>query len=87
MCNLKSICKGLVEAWHLGAEAGNAILDVLCGKINPAGKLTITIPRHLGQIPIYYNYFNTGRPYSSEKFNTTKYLDVSNEPQFPLGMG
>ncbi|EOA7461493.1 glycoside hydrolase family 3 N-terminal domain-containing protein [Enterococcus faecalis] len=80
-------CKGLVEAWHLGAEAGNAILDVLCGKINPAGKLTITIPRHVGQIPIYYNYFNTGRPYSSEKFNTTKYLDVSNEPQFPFGYG
>ena len=75
--------------WHAGQEAGNAIADVLFGKYNPSGKLSMTFPRNVGQIPIYYNHKNTGRPYivgESSKFKSD-YLDVSNEPLFPFGYG
>jgi beta-glucosidase len=78
----------IVEAWFAGTEAGNAIADVLFGNYNPSGKLTTSFPRTIGQIPIYYNYKNTGRPYESgnPKFKSN-YLDVVNEPLYPFGYG
>ena len=80
----------ILDVWFSGTEAGNAIADVLFGKVNPSGKLTATFPQNVGQIPIYYNAKNTGRPLSEGawfmKFRSN-YLDVSNEPVFPFGYG
>jgi beta-glucosidase len=76
----------LLEAWFLGVEAGNAIVDVLFGDVNPSGKLTVTFPRNAGQIPIYYSHKNTGRPASEERWSS-KYLDVPNTPLYPFGFG
>ena len=76
----------VVEAWHLGAEAGTAILDVLFGAVNPSGKLTTTFPAVSGQCPMYYAHTNTGRPGGKSKF-TSKYLDAPNEPLYPFGYG
>lgn len=78
----------IVEAWFAGTEAGNAIADVLFGNYNPSGKLTTSFPRNLGQIPIYYNHKNTGRPFEggNPKFKSD-YLDVVNEPLYPFGYG
>jgi beta-glucosidase len=79
----------ILETWFPGIEAGNAIADVLFGNYNPSGKLSITFPRNVGQIPIYYNHKRTGRPYNGEDFAKFKsnYLDVSNEPLYPFGYG
>ena len=77
----------IVNAWHLGTMAGSAIADVLFGDYNPSGKLTITFPRNVGQIPIYYSMKNTGRPFQAENKYTSKYLDVPNEPLYPFGYG
>jgi beta-glucosidase len=80
----------ILNAWFPGSEAGLALADVLYGDVNPSGKLTMTYPQNIGQIPLYYNHKNTGRPLGEgkwfEKFKTN-YLDVSNEPQFPFGYG
>ena len=76
----------IVMAWHGGTMAAEALSDVLFGVTNPSGKTTTTFPRHLGQIPIYYNSLNTGRPYS-DFWATTKYIDCSNEPLYPFGYG
>ena len=78
---------GLLEAWFPGTEGGNAVADVLFGKADPSGKLPITFPRNVGQIPIYYNQLPTGRPYSATNKYTSKYLDVPNTPQYPFGYG
>lgn len=77
----------IIEAWHGGTEAGNALADVLFGDYNPSGKLTTTFPRNVGQIPIYYNFKKTGRPVIEHYKFTSKYLDVPNEPLFPFGYG
>ncbi|MBE7171474.1 MAG: beta-glucosidase BglX [Williamsia sp.] len=77
----------ILETWFLGTEAGNAIADVLFGDYNPAGKLTITFPRNVGQIPIYYSAKNTGRPMDPNNKYTSKYLDVPNTPLYPFGYG
>lgn len=77
----------IVCAWHLGTMAGPAIADVLTGAYNPSGKLPITFPRSVGQIPIYYSMKNTGRPFSAENKYSSKYLDSSNEPLYPFGYG
>ncbi|MCI0707472.1 MAG: glycoside hydrolase family 3 C-terminal domain-containing protein [Ignavibacteriae bacterium] len=76
----------ILETWYLGVEAGNAIADVLFGTVNPSGKLPVTFPRNVGQVPLYYDFKNTGRPPSQEKY-TSKYLDVPNTPQFAFGHG
>ncbi|MEC5142461.1 beta-glucosidase BglX [Chitinophaga sp. 212800010-3] len=80
----------LLQVWFQGHEAGNAIADVLFGNYNPSGKLTMSFPRNAGQIPVYYNHKNTGRPQPegkpAQKFRSN-YLDVSNDPLFPFGYG
>jgi beta-glucosidase len=79
----------ILEAWHGGLEAGNAVADVLFGAHNPSGKLTMTFPRNVGQIPIHYNRKNTGRPQEpggDPKF-VSRYIDVPNSPLYPFGYG
>lgn len=76
----------ILETWFLGIEAGNAIADVLFGDVNPSGKLPVTFPRNVGQIPIYYNHKNTGRPLSDDMY-TTKYIDSPQTPLYPFGFG
>jgi beta-glucosidase len=77
----------VLEAWMGGTESGNAIADVLFGDINPGGKLPVTWPRTVGQVPIYYNHMNTGRPPEPNNRYTSKYLDVAWTPRFPFGYG
>ena len=77
----------IVEAWWLGTQAGPAIGDVLFGDYNPSAKLTMSFPRVVGQIPVYYNYKNTGRPYDPNTKWNSRYQDVVNAPQYPFGYG
>ena len=77
----------IVNTWHLGTMHGRAVADVLFGDYNPSGKLTITFPRNVGQVPIYYNMTNTGRPFDANNKYTSKYLDVPNTPLYPFGYG
>ena len=82
-------CGAILETWFGGTETGNAVADVLFGDYNPSGKLTATFPRSVGQIPIYYNHKNTGRPYKGDpgfKY-VSRYLDVSNDPLYAFGYG
>jgi beta-glucosidase len=76
----------ILETWFLGTTAGDAITDVIFGDYNPSGKLPVSFPRNVGQIPIFYNYKNTGRPETEFKY-TSKYLDVLNTPLYPFGYG
>jgi beta-glucosidase len=77
----------LLESWFPGTEGGDAVADVLFGKVNPGGKLPMTFPRNVGQIPISYNELPTGRPYDPNNKYTSRYLDVPNTPQYPFGYG
>jgi beta-glucosidase len=77
----------ILEAWAPGTEAGDAVADVLFGDYNPAGKLTMSFPRSVGQIPVYYNHLNTGRPFDANNKFTSKYLDLPNDPLYPFGYG
>lgn len=77
----------ILEAWFAGTQAGNAIADVLFGDVNPGGKLPVTFPRSLGQVPLYYNHMNTGRPPDPNSKWTSKYLDIDWTPLFPFGYG
>lgn len=84
------IATSILHVWFQGHEAGNSIADVLFGNYNPSGKLTMTFPQNVGQIPIYYNHKSTGRPQpvgqTAQKFRSN-YIDISNEPLFPFGYG
>ena len=79
----------LLETWFAGTEGGHAIADVLFGDYNPSGKLPMSFPRSVGQIPTYYSHLNTGRPYNPEKPNkyTSRYFDQANGPLYPFGYG
>jgi len=77
----------ILETWYGGTKAGAAIVDTLFGDANPQGKLTMSFPVNVGQIPIYYNAKNTGRPYDEKEKYRSKYLDVSNAPLYPFGYG
>ncbi|MBS2210277.1 glycoside hydrolase family 3 C-terminal domain-containing protein [Carboxylicivirga mesophila] len=84
------LADAVMNIWYPGTEGGRAVADLLYGKQVPSGKLTMTMPRNVGQIPIYYNYKNTGRPFNPEKPKDTyksRYLDVPNTPLFPFGYG
>jgi len=77
----------ILETWFLGSQHGTAVADVLFGTYNPGGKLPVTFPRATGQIPIYYNHRNTGRPADPANHYTSKYLDLPWTPLFPFGYG
>lgn len=78
----------IVEAWHLGTQTGNAVAQVLYGDYNPSGKLPMSFPRNVGQCPIYYNNYNTGRPTNVDKnVFWSHFSDVEKTPQFPFGFG
>jgi beta-glucosidase len=86
----KANVPAILNVWFAGTEAGNAIADVLLGTVNPSGKLSATFPQNVGQIPLYYNHKNTGRPLAEGKWFTkfrSNYLDVSNDPLYPFGYG
>lgn len=79
----------MLETWFAGTEGGNAIADVLFGDYNPSGKLTMTFPKNVGQVPLYYQHLNTGRPFNPAEPNkyTSRYFDIENGPLFPFGYG
>ncbi|AZA57680.1 beta-glucosidase BglX [Chryseobacterium shandongense] len=79
----------IMYTWWLGTEAGNSIADVLFGTVNPGGKLPMTFPRTEGQIPVYYNHYNTGRPAknNTDRNYVSAYIDLDNDPKFPFGYG
>jgi beta-glucosidase len=77
----------ILYTWWLGSEAGNAIADVLFGDYNPSAKLAMSFPVSIGQIPVYYNHFNTGRPVISDKIPNTSYIDISVKPKYAFGFG
>lgn len=84
---IKERAAAIVQAWFLGTETGHAIADVLFGDFNPGGKLAVTIPAGTGQIPMYYNHRNTGRPGDSNNVFTSKYIDFTWAPLYPFGHG
>ncbi|MBD0326760.1 MAG: glycoside hydrolase family 3 C-terminal domain-containing protein [Pyrinomonadaceae bacterium] len=77
----------ILETWFAGTQGGAAIADVLFGDVNPGGKLPVTFPRAVGQLPLYYNHKNTGRPPDAKNKYTSKYLDVPWTPLYPFGHG
>jgi beta-glucosidase len=87
---LNEIAPAILETWFGGTQAGNGIADILFGDVNPSGKITMSFPRNTGQIPVFYNAKNTGRPYSpdhpDEKY-VSRYLDCPNSPLYPFGFG
>lgn len=87
LTSLASKAPAILNTWHLGTRAGDAIADVLAGDYNPSGKLVVSFPYATGQIPVYYYAKNTGRPRDPNQKYTSKYLDIPNEPLYPFGYG
>ncbi|MGM0830006.1 MAG: beta-glucosidase BglX [Bacillota bacterium] len=80
----------VLEAWYPGTEGGAAVADLLFGDVNPSGRLTMSFPYHVGQVPVYYNRFNTGRPKGApdaQERYVSQYLDIPNDPLLPFGFG
>jgi beta-glucosidase len=77
----------MLAAWFLGSEAGNALCDVLTGRVSPSGRTVISWPRALGQVPVFFGERPSGRPFDRDDYFTSKYLDVSNDPLFAFGHG
>src|SRR5205823_11672816 len=77
----------LLESWFPGTEGGDAVADVLFGTVDPGGKLPMSFPRDVGQIPVSYNELPTGRPADPNNKYTSKYLDVANTPRYAFGYG
>lgn len=82
-----ALADAILDVWYPGTEGGPAVADVLFGDYNPSGKLTMTFPRNVGQVPIYYNSKSTGRPIQGDEKYTSRYLDVPNTPLYPFGFG
>lgn len=82
-----NLAASMLVTWFPGTQAGLAVRDVLFGKVSPSGKLTMTFPRSVGQLPLYYNAKNTGRPFDEKQKYTSKYLDIQNTPLFAFGHG
>ena len=84
-----ALARAIVEAWLPGTEGGHGVLDVLTGAYNPSGKLSMSFPYTVGQVPICYNHYSSGRPRPEEGAGayTCRYLDVSNEPLYCFGYG
>ena len=89
MCITQDVanCNAVLETWLLGSTTGEAIADVLTGKYNPSGKLPVTFPKHIGQIPLYYAHKNTGRPANEKIRYSSRYLDIPFMPLYPFGYG
>lgn len=77
----------ILQAWHPGIQGGNAVVDLLWGDANPSGKLPVSFPRSVGQVPVYYDHDHTGRPRDENNRFTSKYLDSPNTPLYPFGFG
>ncbi|GIP30026.1 beta-glucosidase [Paenibacillus sp. J23TS9] len=80
----------VLEAWFPGSEGGAAVADILIGNVNPSARLTMSFPQSVGQVPVYYNHFNTGRPLDPQKTEeryVSKYIDSPNDPLLPFGFG
>ncbi|MFS0786631.1 glycoside hydrolase family 3 N-terminal domain-containing protein [Shouchella sp. 1P09AA] len=89
LTDVEPYADAILECWHPGSEGAQAVVNVLFGKTNPSGKLTMSFPRATGQIPVYYNAYKTGRPLpegSEERFYS-RYIDIPNEPLYPFGFG
>jgi beta-glucosidase len=84
---IKNNIPAILEAWLPGTEGGDAVADILFGDYNPAGKLPVTFPYHVGQIPVYYSYKETGRPFRGEAWGVARYQDIPNTPLYPFGYG
>ena len=78
----------ILYAWHLGDASGRALADLLTGKVSPSGRLSMSIPYSVGQVPVHYNPYRTGRPAKGQKIRyVSRYLDCENEALFPFGYG
>lgn len=90
LSDVSLLADGIVEAWFPGTEGAQVVAQVLTGRVNPSGKLSMSFPRHVGQVPIYYNHHSTGRPFTRDKQDekyVSRYLDVDNSPLYPFGFG